>query len=494
MYRTTEWIPFFQKTDKRNSKLIISILCLIQLLVLLVATDTTSAINEAFILKISLEEQYDSSKALDDSSKTIERSTTISPGLLLDIESLKSRINLNYTAGFSFAQNEYLRENSILHQGICNWEHQLNRYLTLTMYDNFSRSRDRILISDGQIEKVFSEREISDRNNGEVSVFYQFGSQDSVEFGYHNNYEESKAINTQNGNIHTVFLNVDTRVTPKTGINAISSITRGIYKKTGTIENKDSLDFIDYETGLTINYSLSPIKTIYTKYTLLGKDFDDPGVTTPFWFYTGVLGLRMALSPLSEFHAEGGYCVQDFTNGTKRGSSTFDIGLSTRRKRYSIDFEGISRFDQDYFSSDNMDFFKIHKLSGTFNYLLSNNIQMSILASYRWEDFWGTDNINNYKNESQVSASFNYQLSTNLHIVTSGNYRWRKYRGGDYPIDKKDRVWLISSDISYTLRRWLTFSLAGSHSEQSSTDTAFIIREGRIMLRITASHPVLLKR
>jgi len=415
------------------------------------ASTASAGMKRMFTPRISLLNQYDDNIDLQHENERSDWITTLSPGLSFGLESLRSRMNLDYEAGFVSYRDDS-SQNIVSHKGTGLWERQLNNRLKLTVSDTFIRSEDPILVGEEGLIEIF-ERRIYHRNNGQASLTLQFGADDQMSMGYRNRYLDNESSRFEDSVSHEGFLNLDAWCTPRFGISLTSSINRGRFKQPDP-DMEASENFYQYKTGLTVNYRWHPSRRLYARYDLLYQDYDEHGGlnadTDNFRVHQGALGLALALSSVTEFSAEGGYFVQDFFSSHKKDGGTFDARLSTRKKRATLRLSGSGGYDQDYFSAENLGSSRFRQALGSADYRLTEHLRVFASASYRWADFFQEDELNN----------------------------------------RKDRIWRANTGFSFSYRRWLTLSLDGTHSERESTDPATEFRDNRVMIRLTGAYPV----
>lgn len=380
--------------------------------------------------------------------------TMVSPGFSLNLDSPKTIMGLDFETRRSFYQKNS-KKGTDLHNGTAQWEQQLSRNLNLEIRDTFSRSNDPILVSEeGLIEEVVGRRTYY-RNNGQISLSMRFGVDSSFVLGYRNLYLKNKSEYYEDSVSHDFFFNLDTRFNPFWGIGLESRINRGrfipkIYTRPRT-EN-----FYDREGVITLNYHWHPSRSLFARYSLLGKKYDNPNITE-FWLHQSSAGLSFTLTPYTNFSVEGGYFLQDLADNHKEEGAKFNIVLNTEKKRATISLGGSGGYTQDYFSSENLGSSKFKRVLGSVSYLLNKDLSAFLSANYQWNEF--------------------------LEEVNQAN--------------RKDEVWRTSARFNFSFSDWLTLSIEGLHSErESKSDLVFnrhpeFIRDNRLMLRLSAAHPII---
>jgi hypothetical protein len=392
--------------------------------------------------RISVQEQYDDNIHLEPENEDSDWITLVSPGISLALDGRDTTMNFDYEAGFSFYQDD-TDMNSTRHQGRAEWNQSLTRYLGLRVSDTFIRSEEPIVETEGEIEEIRRERSIYYRNTGEMSLSYEFGAEDQITAGYRHRYLDDTSESVEDSQGHEGFLSLDKWFAPQYGIGITSSYNRGQFER--------SDDFDQYQAGLTLNYRWQPSRRLYARYNFLYHDFEQPDAggaeADDYRVHQGALGVSVALGPQTDFNIEGGYFLQDYLNGAEIEGGTFSGNLSTRMQRASLRIEGSGGYDQDYYSAENLGSSEYRQVSGSADYLITETLRAFTSASYRWEDFFETED------------------------------------------DRKDEVWRGSAGLSLSFWRYLTLSLEGTHSERDSDMDAIDFEDNRVMLRLTGAYP-----
>jgi hypothetical protein len=193
---------------------------------------------------------------------------------------------------------------------------------------------------------------------------------------------------------------------------------------------------------------------VYVRYNEVYQDYDQPDDFAPsndFRVRTANLGFSLTLSPQTLFQASGGYYYQSFQTGNDRNNDGFPYNaiLDTRTEKMQLHLEGSGGFLLDFFSSQNLGPTKFHQALAWANYQLTEKLDISASASYRWEDYLG--------------------------------------------IDRRDEIWRTYAGLAYTVRDQLILSLNGAHLERTSTDSRQEFTDNRVTLKITLEYPLKLK-
>jgi hypothetical protein len=428
-------------------------------------SDTANAQRRrVFTPRISVYSEYDDNIDLDP-NEVSDWITMISPGLSLNLDSLKTKMGLDFETRHAFYKRDSDKD-TILHNGTVFWEQALTRNLKFDVRDSFSRSDDPILVSEeGRIEEV-AERRIYYRNNGQIGLSWRFSFDGSIGLGYRNSYlhyPDSKSADYEDRHGHEFFFNLNTSFIPSFGIGLESRINRGRFIQPTGFTGEFSEDFIDHEGAITLTYRWHTSRSLFARYSFLDKNFNGPEQALnnmDFRVHQGSLGLSFGLSPHLNFSAEGGYFLQaphshygrKADDDLEREGGSFNVVLNTQMRKATISLGGSGGYAQDYFSSENLGSSRFQQVFGSANYSLSENLSASVSANYRWNEFFDEDN-----------------------------------QGG-----RKDEIWQASIGFNFSFSDWLSLYIGGTHSERKSpTDPEEEFTDNRLMLRLTGAYPIL---
>lgn len=423
----------------------LTILTLVVTLALALACSATARaeMRKTLTPRISIQEEYDDNIDLEPENEVSDWITLVSPGISLDLESPETTLNFDYEAGFAFYRDDSSRDTT-RHRGRVSWDQELRRHLSFHLSDTFLRSEDPIVEFEGVIEDIRRERGVNYRNRGEASLSYDFGAEDQVTAGYRNRYVDDRSSANEDSLGHEGFVDLDMWFGPRYGIGVTSHYNRGKFEQGN--------DFDQYGSGLTVNYRWQPSRRAYVRYDFLDHDYEDPASGSErndYQVHQGHLGVSLGLGPNTELNLEGGYFFQDYDSGDHNDGPSFAGSLITRARRTTLRLEGSGGYGEDYYSSEDLGSTQFSQVSGSADYLLTEDLRVFGLASYRWEEFFGENAVR----------------------------------------DRTDKVWRTTAGLSFSFWRRLSLSLQGTHSERDSDDPTRDFEDNRVMLRLTAAYP-----
>jgi hypothetical protein len=431
----------------RRAQQLIPVITLVAIVIMLSPGIGSTDIRTTLTPRISIQEQYDDNIDLKPDSEDSDWITTVSPGFLLELQSQKTTLELDYEAGFAFYAKDSARDTN-RHRARFLWGQDLSPYLSLRVADTFSRSEDPITISEeGRVVDIASEREVQYRNRGEARLDWQFGPEDLLSFGYRHLLLNSNADGTEDSRANEGLVDLATWFVPQFGIGLTSSFSRWEFQQPSGFTDIPTEDFYQYQAGLTTNYRWRPTSLIFARYSILGIDFDNEtsAISDDYLVHQSTLGLSLRFSPNTELGAEVGYFRQDIENGNGEDGFVLNANFNTRGQRTSLRIWSNTGYNLDYGSSDNQGFSK----------------------------------------SSSNSANISYQLTDDFNVFASARYRWQDFT----EIDRSEHTYGGSAGLAFGFWRWLTLSLEGAHLRRDSNDAARDFDDNRVTLRITAAYP-----
>ena len=172
-----------QKNKRISDNLHLNILVLIVLILFsfllldLIFNDLLIAsMKKTFTPRIYVQEEYEDTMDIDVRKKSSNWKTRISPGLSMNFESPQNRMNLDYEVGLffyhdvSYKDHDDSTRDKTQQKGSALWEKQWSPHLRLNLNDTFTRSEERLLESDGQIEEILKKRQIYNYNYGRANL------------------------------------------------------------------------------------------------------------------------------------------------------------------------------------------------------------------------------------------------------------------------------------------------------------------------------------
>ena len=350
--------------------------------ILLIYSPATHPYHIEVLPTITVGGTYHDNVNLDRENKKSGYTTTVSPGIALNIDSGKSGLNLDYSATwvkyYKYSGNDTIRQNGSLHF----WK-GFGKNLRFDLYESY-------LKSDQTTEETFDEpfgetprfrntRDTYQRNDASASLDYKFGPRDNILIGYNysllDNDDPSLDDNTSRGPFgeFSYWFNVNN------GIELSYLFERVEYnRKDGS---PTSTDLESHNASARYLHSFNRRTTAYLYYGLTETDYKGPG--DDHVVHDGGIGVDHNLSKNTTLSLEVGYYRKINDTADNEWGGTYAASLSHRFRRGSISLNAIKSWDDDYLSPSPQGFTNYWQVGGTLAYTLLENLGARAGISYR---------------------------------------------------------------------------------------------------------------
>jgi hypothetical protein len=437
---------------RRTLSLIPPLLAVLLLLVVPAAA-MAQQLQKTFTPRISIEETYDDNIDLTHTNEKSDWITTVSPGFNVVVNTQNTRLNLDVWGGRSLYLDHSSRDATRLGTTL-SLNQQVSSRLSVLASDTFARTEDPITTENGVITNVSRQREVHYSNTGQAGLSYQFGPENRVNFGYRNRLYRSESDQEQDSLGNEGFFTLTTWFSPRFGTEITGSVLRSTFEQPNGFTDIPTEDFYAYMGGVTFNYRWERSRRVYVRYQILDHRPDETSVETgtlDYRVHQGTLGVSLPLGPHATLDADGGYFFQDVDSGDGHNGPVFHTLLTTRQERLTLSLGGNGGYDESYFTSENLGFAKYYEAVGSVDYQLTAPLTLSTLGSYRWEKYYNTTGLG---------------------------------------ADRTDKTWLATAGFHYVFLRYVTLSLAGTHTERSSTESDQEFTDNRATLTLTWAYGI----
>jgi len=413
--------------------------------------------QKTFTPRIDVQEAYDDNIFLTKRNEKSDWITTVSPGFNFAVNSPHTKLNLDLSGGYSLyakdsSQNTYLLGSAL------SLNQQLSSRFSMQVSDTFTRTENPITTENGAItnvaQNVAQKKVFSSSNTGEADLSWQFGPENRLTAGYRNTYLDYSSDLYEASLGNEGFFDLVTWFGPRFGTELIGRVLRATFDQPNGFTGIPTENFYNYTGEGTLNYRWQASRRVYVRYRILDHRFDETFAAIgiqDYLVHRGTLGTSLALAPHTNLDAEGGYWFQDVDNGSNQSGPAFNTLLTTRQERLTLRLGATGDYDESYFTSQNLGFAKYY----------------------------------------QALGSLDYQLTSPLALYASGTYRWEKYYGGvGQNADRTDKTWQTIAGFRYSLLRYLTLSLEGTHTERTSTEQVDEFADNRATLRLTWAYGI----
>ncbi len=389
---------------------------------------------------ITLTETYDDNIYLERDNKTQDFITTIYPGLRFSHASEGFGIDLDYMLGLNYYSSQ-TNNNYTSHTGTLNTFYRFDRRWTFRLRDSLIQSeepRERDFGSAATGESYFistsRDRSVYLRNVVEPSLEYQFGTENRFSFLYRNNIYRNQSPLSENSQENSVIPTLNYWFNIRNGMLLEYTFTSGDFDLTP--------DLTGHSARGRYIYRFNPRTSIFGEYLFLKRDFQSPGID--YTVQNPSLGVNHAFSATLSGRAQLGYFWQDAVGISTFSGPSFNVGITQIAQRTTYDLALEGGYREDRFTAENLGFTKYYRAVG----------------------------------------SITHQLQRRFSVGFSGTVERAEFSEA-FP-GRTDWIYGARGTASYQPLRWLTLSLEGVHTRNSSNDATFDYTDNRVILRLTA--------
>ena len=390
---------------------------------------------------ISLVEEYNDNINLTSKNEKDDFITTVKPGLKYTNTDAAAGIELDFNAGFVFygkeTDNNYVSHNASLTAKYLTRSH-FNFYLKESFIRSDEQREREYFTTIEQNQYVLAQREekvVYWRNVVAPTVEYQFGQEDRIGVNYRNNIYRSEGRTYEDSDENYINPYIDYWFDRKNGLRLEYGYTMGEFER--------SPDMTAHMASARYTHRVTLKTSLFAGYTFTQRSFDPPSID--YDIHEPVLGFTYAFSPTLNASVQAGYFWQEPEegNGTDGFSYKASItNLGDARTTYIFSLQG--GYTEDYFTSENLGFNRYHRLTGSLKHFLERRFSLGFTGSVERVEY-----------ESE---------------------------------DRKDWIWGVGGNLSYTPLKWLEISLEVSHRENNSDVDTNDYKENRGIIRLTATY------
>ena len=384
---------------------------------------------------ISASETYEDNIYLDPANEIADYITTITPSVDFNTESEKTGLRLFYAPSFVF-YDENTDYNTTRHLATLSWGQDLAQHIRVDLRDTYNRSEEPIERAE-DVQGVRRTRQRYWRNTGDTSLQFFFGPQNTVTFGYGQNYLENEDPNLDDGRIQTPLATLTYWFNVKNGVELNYEYTKAdFWLDLGEADD----DYTGNAAGIRFIHSSNPQTSVFIRYDFATRDFD--GLTEDYNVHEGFAGFEYSFSPETSISLSGGYFVKDNERSKSEDGPTYNILLTRRFERGSFTVGGTGGWNESYLDVERRGFTRYY----------SGNTRV----------------------EYQVAEPLSF------------------YAGGTYRLDRDNTsrewdTWRGNAGISLTFLRYLSLSLDYRYAERDDDMDTEDYESNRVMLTLTAS-------
>jgi len=256
--------------------------------------------------KISVKGEYDDNIFLYQDNKKGDFITTVSPGLLMYVDSGRNGLELEYTFGWvryhDLSENDFVRQNGRLKF----WQ-RLTRHLTFNLSDSYLKSNDLFdqdLPPDQRPQRIRHTAAPYQRNDFDANMEYRFGPQSRLSVGYRHGYLDNDDPYLEDAVEHSPYANLSYWFNNKDGFELGYKYRRFDYTLEETYGHS-RVDLDAHDVGVAYMHRFDRRSTIHARYGFANRNFK--GIPVSYNVHDGGIGFEYGFSPSMTLALDIGY-------------------------------------------------------------------------------------------------------------------------------------------------------------------------------------------
>ncbi len=393
--------------------------------------------------KISIKGEYDDNIFLYNDNKKGDFITTVSPGLLLYMDSGRNGLELEYTFGWvryhDLSENDFVR-----HNGRLKFWQRLSRHLTFNLSDNYLKSNDLFdqdLAPDLRPQRIRHTATPYQRNDFNTSLDYQFGPQSRLSVGYRHGYLDNDDPSLEDVVEHSPYANLSYWFNKKDGFEFGYKYRRFDYSL-GETYGRGNVDLDAHDVDVAYMHRFGGRSTVRARYGFANRNFK--GIPVAYHVHDGGVGFEYGFSKAMSLALDIGYFSPTGID--------IDPGLE-----YSAKFE--KRFGRG---------------------------RAFVSARSGWDEGFMDVEPRAFTRYWSGEAGIEYEPVHDLQA-----YAGVDYRKNDYALEQQEDDDTVGGrcGVRYRFLRWFSADLGYAHRRRISDDPNNEYGDNRFTLTVTASKP-----
>jgi len=371
--------------------------------------------------------------------------TTVSPGIIMSIDSGRNGLELDYTFGW-VRYNDFSEQDFVRHSGRLKFWQRLSKRLTFNLSDNYLKSDDLFdedLAPDSSSQLIRHARTPYQRNDLNASLDYRFDRQSHLSVGYRHAFLDNDDPGLEDVTEHSPYARLSYWFNNKDGFELGYKYRRFDYTvedSSTPTENRVDLDAHDIDVAYMHRFGRR--STIHAHYSFANRNFK--GIPVGYHVHNGSVGFEHSFSPSTSLALDIGYFSPtgiDIDPGLEYG-----VRFERRFKRGRAFVSARSGWDEGFMDVQPRAFTR----------------------------FWSGD------------AGVEYEPVQDLQAYAGVNYR-----KNDYALQEQEDDDTVGGQcgVRYRFLRWFYADLAYSHRRRISDDPNNAYGDNRFTFTISASKP-----
>jgi hypothetical protein len=342
--------------------------------------------------------------------KESEWTTTISPGITLDLTGRNAGLSLSYDPSYimydKYSDRDYWQHAANL---TGNW--QTTRHLGMELTHDYLRTEDPIDEEDLTIRRG---RNLYTRNTTSARIDYQFGAENSAYVDGLYSFLENEDPTVEDSERYGGSTGDSYWFDVRWGLDVAAEYHFQDYD--------ESDDYTDLIGRVRVNHRFTPHFTGYAQYQHTDHRFDDEITETDYMIYDGAVGFDYAIDPSMDLTLEVHYFVRDFDDVQDESETPVNFEFTKRFQRGSLSINGQGGYDRTSVSAENLGYYIYYGTTVSADYEFSRRISGDVYAGYTYRDY--KDEIPSREDDViRAGCGLTFQLLQWLSARTEYTYR-----------------------------------------------------------------------
>lgn len=331
---------------------------------------------------------YEDNIFLTRENKQSDFITTVSPGIIAHVDSVKNKLDLEYFPTWVWYQ-EFSDKDTIRHNANLNFVHRFTRRFSLNLKENYLRTEEpyaQALDPTLRTQNIRRTRNVYERNDTDASVKYQFGRRDSVTMGVRQGFLENSDPLLDDASEFGPFWSLKYWPDVSNGFELDFRLSSYDFdSETGGPSLNQNLD--SYDVDARYIRQLDKNTRAFFGYGISIRSYE--GSQQDYDVHEVYAGFDHSFGREWNFGLQAGYFLP--SGGlTSNGGALFSGSLTRRMKNGNLTFGAETGWDEGFLETDARGFTKYWGVSSAVDYLLIEDLRGDARVAYRQNDYENT--------------------------------------------------------------------------------------------------------
>lgn len=385
---------------------------------------------------------YEDNIFLSKDNKQSDFITTVSPGILARVNSVKTKLDFEYFPTWVW-YHEFSDRDTVRHNAKMDFVHRFTRRFSVNLKEGYLRTEDPYLQALDpalRTQNIRRDRNIYERNSASGSMRYQFGREDFLEFGMFHEILENQDPLLDDASELGAFGSLAYWLNSRNGIE--TDFRFGSYDFNREVGPSSREDLKSYDAKVRYIYRFNRSTRVFGGYAIYLRDFE--AEQSNYEIHEVRVGLEHSLDRSWNFAIETGYFQP---SGDMSGGALFSSRIQRKIKDGSLRFGVETGWDEGFLETDTRGFTKFWGVSGGVNYRLVEDLTGDASISYRENEREFETNLD----DSILYGSLGLRYEVTRLIYLGLQYDYLDVSGDDETNEYVDNRVLMTLSASYPL-------------------------------------------